>query len=412
MPPRPDSDTARSPLDRPQPMHPLVFHPDGDDVVVGRADTDTYVVLPVDGAYLVHLLADGTPPDRAAAEYRERWGEDVDIQDLLESLDELGFLLAEGETVAEARPVRHQRLGRALFGPVAWICYAALIGLWLVESVRTPELLPDYHQVFFTRYYSLIALFLLVGQTPLIALHEIFHALAGRRIGLHSRFSLGRRLYYVVAETSMDGLVAVPRRQRYLPILAGILLDVLAVAALTLVADLLRRPDGSFPLAAGLCLALAYATVLRLAWQLLFYLRTDLYLLMTTLLGCVDLHAAAKHVLRARIRRLLGRPAEDDSHLHPTDLRVARWYSWLMVLGYSFTLLLGVTAAVPMAYQVIVGVLGRFTGDTPAVELIDSATVLTLSAAQLAVAGAIALRDRRAARASRASQAAQAAQAG
>ncbi|MER8182103.1 hypothetical protein [Kitasatospora sp. NPDC094015] len=399
MPPRPDSDTARSPLDRPQPMHPLVFHPEGEDVVVGRADTDTYVVLPEDGAQLVRWLADGTPPALAATRYRERWGEEVDIQDLLDSLAELGFLLADGERPAETRPVRHQRLGRALFGPAAWVCYALLIGLWLVESVRSPDLLPDYHHIFFTRYYSLIVLFLLVGQTPLIALHEIFHALAGRRIGLHSRFSLGRRLYYVVAETSMDGLVAVPRRQRYLPILAGILLDVLALATLTLAADLLRGPDGGFPLAAGLCLALAYATVLRLAWQLLFYLRTDLYLLMTTLLGCVDLHTAATYVLRARLRRLIGRPAGDDAHLHPTDLRVARWYSWLMVLGYAFTLLLGVTAAVPMAYHVVVGVLGRFTGETSAVELIDSATVLGLSAAQLAVAGAIAVRDRRAARA-------------
>ncbi|MEU9132014.1 hypothetical protein AB0D08_28580 [Kitasatospora sp. NPDC048540] len=399
MPARPDSETAPSPLDRPQPMHPLVFHPEGEDVVVGRADTDTYVVLPVDGAYLVHLLAEGTPPNRAAAAYRERWGEDVDIQDLLDSLDELGFLLADGEHVAEARPVRHQRLGKALFGPAAWVCYAALTVLWLVESVRTPDLLPDYHHIFFTPYYSVIALFLLAGQTPLIALHEAFHALAGRRIGLHSHFRLGRRLYYVVAETSMDGLVAVPRRKRYLPILAGVLADVLALAALTLAADLLRRPDGSFPLAAGLCLALAYATVLRLAWQLLFYLRTDLYLLMTTVLGCVDLHTAAKHVLRDRIRRLTGRPRADDTHLHPTDLRVARWYSWLMVLGYTFTLLLGATAAVPMAYHVVVGVLGRFTGSTSVVELVDSVTVLALSGAQLAVAAAIALRDRRAARA-------------
>ncbi|WP_371500967.1 hypothetical protein OG871_29570 [Kitasatospora sp. NBC_00374] len=406
MPPRPDSDTARNPLDLPQPMHPLVFHPEGDEVVVGRADTDTYVVLPADGAYLVHLLAEGTPPNRAAASYRERWGEDVDIRDLLDSLDELGFLRGADESAAETRPVRHQRLGRALFSAPAWVCYAAVTALWLVECVRTPDLLPDYHHIFFTPYYSLIVLFLLVGQTPLIALHEAFHALAGRRLGLHSRFSLGRRLYYVVAETSMDGLVAVPRRRRYLPILAGMLADVLALAVLTLAADLLRRPDGSLPLVAALCLALAYATVLRLAWQLLFYLRTDLYLLMTTLLGCVDLHSAATFVLRRRIRRLTRRPAEDDAHLHPTDLRVARWYSWLMVFGYAFTILLGVTTAVPMSYHVVAGVLGRFTGGGSTVGLIDSATVLTLSAAQLAVAGAIALRDRRAARAPRAPKAA------
>ena len=43
--------------------------------------------------------------------------------------------------------------------------------------------------------------------------------------------------------TALDGLVAVPRRKRYLPMLAGMLLDVLVVCGLTLGAAGLRGSD-------------------------------------------------------------------------------------------------------------------------------------------------------------------------
>src|SRR5215813_14706271 len=76
---------------------------------------------------------------------------------------------------------------------------------------------------------------------PILQLvHEGYHALAGRRLGLNSTLRIGHRFIYVVFETSLDGLVAVPRRQRYLPMLAGMLTDVVALAALILAAAALH----------------------------------------------------------------------------------------------------------------------------------------------------------------------------
>src|SRR6202044_958767 len=113
---------------------------------------------------------------------------------------------------------------------------AALVIGWIVATIRTPDLLPENHNIFFTKYISIIELVTFLGQFPLLLLHESFPAVAGRRLGLKSSLSIGRRLYYVVFLTNLDGLVTVPRRKRYLPMLAGMLADVLVASILTLIA--------------------------------------------------------------------------------------------------------------------------------------------------------------------------------
>ena len=98
----------------------------------------------------------------------------------LAALDELGFIRKDGEPPADAGKVRWQRLGRAAFSPVAWVVYCSIIIWAIVVMVRAPTLVPDYHDIFFTSYYTLIELGLFVGAIPLILLHESFHALAER----------------------------------------------------------------------------------------------------------------------------------------------------------------------------------------------------------------------------------------
>ncbi|MFB7381677.1 hypothetical protein ACFC6U_36510 [Kitasatospora purpeofusca] len=382
-------------LDRPLPLRRLVYLEEADEVTIGSPETDTYAVFPADGAELVRMLADGLTPREAAERYRTAHGESVDIADLVEVLADLDLLRPADTPTAETAPVRWQRLGGLVFGRPALMGYALVTALAAVEMVRVPALVPRTDNLFFTSSYTLVVLLLFFGQAPLLALHEAFHALAGRRLGLRSRLSVGHRLVYLVLETSLDGLVSVPRRQRYLPILAGMLADVLAIAVLTLVADATR---GGAATVARLCLAIAYATVLRLAWQGFFYLRTDLYVLLSTALGCVNLHAAAVDVLRNTVRRVTGRTPVDLEVHHPVDRRAARWYSWLMVVGYAFTLTMFAGVVVPTAYRLLHDVWLRMTGQGSTAARLDSIVLLLLSLAQTAAVVVLAVRERRAAR--------------
>src|SRR5438874_10074715 len=101
--------------------HTLTFLEEGSevDVTIGRADIDSYGLFPPDGAALLRQLESGMPPAEAAGWYRNEYGESVDIEEFLDVLEELDLVVGDGEEVARAGPVKWQRLGRALFSPVA-----------------------------------------------------------------------------------------------------------------------------------------------------------------------------------------------------------------------------------------------------------------------------------------------------
>ena len=392
------------------PTAPLLFHPlsfldEGDgDVLIGRSDIDSYGVFPADGAALVKELQDGRSPADAAGWYLDRYGESVDMSEFIDTLVELELLRPSSvddapSTPTVPQPVRWQRLGRAVFSPVGLVAYLALLAGAVIIMLTDPRLIPAHQNVFFTDYLLLVELTVVVGQAPLILLHEGAHVLAGRRLGLRTRVRLGQRWYFLVFETVMDGLVSVPRRKRYLPILAGVLTDIGVIAALTLIAAATRSPDGEFSLLGGICLALAFTTLPRIAWQFYFFLQTDGYYLISTVLGTVDLHGATRGLLRNQLNRLRGRPElmVPLDTWHPRDRNAARWYAPLMLLGYTLSFAVLAVVVLPLAYSFFSTAAGRvFSGGQGASDagFWDAAVILTLTIGQLALAVYLGIRRR------------------
>jgi hypothetical protein len=272
--------------------------------------------------------------------------------------------------------------------------------------VAEPGLRPGYRNVFFTAHISLIPIALMFGQFPFILLHEGFHALAARRRGLPSTLGIGRRFYYLVAETRLNSLYSVPRGQRYLPFFAGALIDAVGVCALTLLSAA-GRHSGAPAWLSGLALAFAFSGVLRLAWQCLFYLETDFYFVINTAARCDDLHGAAKHRIRSWLRSGLGRapkpdaPTDDDWSEH--DRAAARWYAPLMVAGYAFSLGMLIFVAIPTAVRFWTTVVHRLDGSQPrtAGSLADTTVFALFSLTELGLLAYVTVRDLRRKRRSR-----------
>ncbi|MFN0090177.1 MAG: hypothetical protein ACKVWR_07915 [Acidimicrobiales bacterium] len=383
---------------------PLRFHAlsvldeGGDDVVIGRTDIDSYAIFPRDGAALIEELKAGRSPAEAGEWYEQQFGDQVDIDDFLATLHDLEFV-GTAEPAPPAGPVRWQRLGAALFSPFAWLVYLVIVAEAVAAAWFDPRLAPQQGNVFFSRYLVLVELTVLVGQSALALVHEAFHVLAGRRLGVRSRLRISHRFYFVVFETALNGLVVVPRRRRYLPLLAGMLADVLVVALLTLAAALSRRPDGSIPLWGGVCLALAFTTIPRIAWQGYFFLRTDVYHLIATAFGCVDLHNTSRQWLANRLHDRFGLPRRryDEAAWSPVDARCARWYGPLAALGYTLAVAVAVLVVLPVTLRFFGAAAARLfdPGSSSAAEMADSAVLLTLTAAQFALAGVLAVRERR-----------------
>jgi hypothetical protein len=379
-------------------LHALTFVEEPQGVMVGRAEIGSYAIFPEAGAEAVRHLLAGMPLADVGEWYEARYGDPLDLEDLRGTLAELGFLRQPGDP--DPLPVRGQRLGRWAFSPPAWAFYLAVTVGASVLMMTDITLRPSYRTLFFTSHMSLINVSLALGQFPCIALHEFYHSLAGRRLGLPSRFSVGRRLYYLVAETQLNSLYSVPRRQRYLPFLAGSLMDIVSVSILTLLCAVLRAA-GAPPWLAGYALALAFTGVLRLLWQLLFYLETDLYFVISTAVGSTDLQNAARYLLRCWVGHTFHRSVEIEPDTWTDhDLRVARFYAPLLVLGYAFSIATLLWAGLPATVRFVTTLWHRFDGSRPLTIglFIDSVVFILLSGIQLALLGYFTIRDWRAKR--------------
>jgi hypothetical protein len=367
-------------------LHPLTFVEERDGIMVGRSDTVSYALLPADGVALLRQLAGGMPVPDAADWYRTTFGEPVDMADFVATLYELKFVKADGEELAESPKVRFQALGRAAFSPMAWVCYLGTVVSCLLVMTAYPQLRPHPESIFFSPSFVVIQVVLALLQLPAILWHEWFHVLAARRLGLPSRLSVSRRLYFFVFETEVNGLLGVPRGHRYLPFLAGMLADVLLLSGLT-VAAAVDLTDGLSWLG-RLCLAVAYTVLLRLAWQFYVFLRTDLYYVCTTALGCTNLHEVTSAYLRDRFDWLPGvRPSRvDEASWSPRDKQVAPWFALLTVAGVGFLLATALFMITPVLLEFAIRLGSTLAlGTTAGVPFWDSAVSLLIVALELVV---------------------------
>ncbi len=376
-------------------FHDLTFYPEGDEVVVGRPEVDSYSIFPADGAALLRRLQDGSTLDLAAAWYQDQYGEAVDIEQFVATLDELGLVrTGDGAPAGPPAPVRWQRLGQAVFAPPAQLLWLGLVVVAIVGCVLNRDDVPARHDVFFTRSLLVIEMTILVGQLPFTLIHELSHVLAGRRIGVRSRLRVAHRFTVVVFETVLDGLVTVPRQKRYLPLAAGMLADLVVMAGLVDIAWLLRTYQHRGGMAASICLALAYTTVPRILWQFFVFLRTDVYYLLETALRCDDLDAAGRDRLRTWWYRRLGRQERAaPPPRSPRDVHAGRIFAPLLVVGYLFVI--GTMGGVvgPLMFRFVHQAIAGLSSGGPL--RWDAAAVLLLNTGEPVAARLLAIRDRR-----------------
>jgi hypothetical protein len=398
-------------------LYPLTFVSEGDQVIIGRPEIDSFAVFSADAAALIRRLEAGESLGAAASWYQAAYGEPADLADFVSVLDELEFLRPAGPppagplttpaspltgpagslTPSAGLPVRWQRLGRVAFAPAALAGYAALIGYAIYLIVTVPALRPRPSAVFFS--FSVLAVLgvTLCSQGLGVAWHEWFHVLAGRRIGLRSKLSIGRRLYFVVVQTTLAGLMGVPARKRILPLAAGLLADALYASVLIGVAEAGRRA-GWPPWLGRMTVGLAYLTLLRMLWQAMFFMETDLCHVLASALRCPDLHKLTRDYLRNRYLRRRGRAgaAADESGWSARDAKIARRYAPFVLGGSVVLIASSVVTSVPVFAGLAVRLYrGVGSGALGSARFWDSAVSGALIAAQLLVVLALKLAERR-----------------
>ncbi|WP_336206751.1 hypothetical protein [Nonomuraea sp. LPB2021202275-12-8] len=346
-----------------------------DDYVIGNGET--FVNVPGVGAAVVAAL-DGT---RTAAQARERVlaerGVDVDVTEFVSGLDGAGLL---------RRPERPTNpWDRIRPGHVAWFfsrpADAALLLLTacaVAAAVAEPGVLPDLYSLVWSNSLTFTLTFTLAfaaGSWLLVLAHELGHIAAARSLGVRAELSLGTRLQFLVVQTRITGIWAVPRKARYRAHLAGMRVDWLLIcaAACTLyVADL-----ALVRLVMVICLS-------QVAWQLLFFMRTDVYYAFANASGNKNLMADAQAYLRTR---------------RGAARRGVRAYAWFLVVGRVLGVAFFAAYTVPVTVAVCRQSLAELAGTGSAWQPI--ATLAVVAAGWLLYLGVLGRRLLRTARSPR-----------
>ena len=158
----------------------------------------------------------------------------------------------------------------------------------------------------------------------------------------------------------MTGIWAVPRKYRYLPLLAGPLVD-LTLASLMIL--LLYLAHQEWIQLSHRTVMLVRATVLiyffGLIWQCYFFVRTDLYYVIANFFRCKNLMGDTEHFLCNQVARLL--PwihRRDQSHIPLSEMRTIRAYSIVWLLGRILALALLFFIQIPLGWRYLSALLG------------------------------------------------------
>jgi putative peptide zinc metalloprotease protein len=369
-------------------LHELASRQDGQEWIVGRAATGEFVCLPAEAmTFLGVLRAGGTV---AAAKRRTDLAHDADVDalDFVSDLIGLGFVAAvDGERIAEeqARPpslpwLRPWHVSWLLRAPVL-VAVAAFIAAGIIVAAVTGSF-PGYSAFFALPWPGLTCVIAAVISMTILALHEFSHLATARAAGVDGRFSWGTRLFFLVAQTSVPGLWLASRGVRLRVFVAGMTSDLVIFSACSM-------GMASTPVAGTVHRILALTsliTLLGVVEQFLFYMRTDVYLVVQELAGCKNLFGDATEYLRYLAGRLARRPAPDRPNpladLPPAEHRPVRLYAAVVLAGCAATVPVIAFYGAPVEIGVYVRAVHEFARGLSSSRIIlvaDAAGVLTAS---------------------------------
>lgn len=376
---------------------PLSVQKEGESYYIGNAELDEFYQFPEEGVSIIRMLQDGASVETIETTLAQTSDESIDVREFIDTLLEIGFIHPEAERHRFQESVEavrntdkrlvfraNPRIARMVFSWPSLALYLGIVGYAAYSAIQDPQLRLNLEAFYLERNLTLTLVVLLLMYAFTASLHELGHMLAAARQGVDSRLGFSNRLWDIVAEADMTGLLALPREKRYLPMAAGMLVDVFSIAAITLILKWLfaNSPNG---FAIQLLQALALQITISITWQFNIFLRTDVYYLICNYFGYADLNAQAYHFYQNQLHAfsfgLLGKRTEP---LKPQQVIIARTFFAIWLIGRIASIGFLVLILIPTLYRYFERAVETYHNPyMPASAAIDIAIFATISTAIL-----------------------------
>jgi hypothetical protein len=376
---------------------PLSVQKDGEDYLVGNADIGDFYQFPEQGVKILNLLKSGFTAPAIQSRLQDEYQETVDVEGFVEQLTSIGFIHPEADAdraqqqlAAASNNARRTfnvdpRIAKAIFSAPAQAVYGAIVIYAAANAIADSRLRINFNAFYIEQYRTPFLILVLTLALVHVVFHELGHMLAAARHGIKSKYGIGNRLWMIVAESDLTGILTLPRPQRYFPMLAGLMADVLWVSLLTILAKVLLA-RGSIPFAVQLVQALILDIIISMRWQLDIFVKTDIYFVICNYFRHPDLDRDARIYLGKLLYRLtLGRYGTASSESHQS-LNAVRAFSAIWLAGRVLSVLVLCGVFLPTMARYVISALDMVMG--PPVSIWIILDTFTYVAIMLSMIGA------------------------
>jgi putative peptide zinc metalloprotease protein len=369
---------------------PLTVQKDGDDYLVGNAELGDFYQFPEQGVKILNMLTSGLTASAIQSRLHDEDHETVDVDGFVEQLTSIGFIHPETERAqaqerldAAARDSRRTfnvspRIAQAIFSTPMMAAYCAIMAYAVVSAILDPRLRINFNAFYIEQYRTPFLLLVLSMALVHVAFHELSHMLAAARRGIKSKYGIGNRLWMIVAESDLTGILTLPRSQRYFPMLAGLMADILWASLLTILVKVLLTV-GAGSLAVQLVQALVLDIVISMRWQFDIFVKTDIYFVVCNYFRHPDLDGDARRYLGNLLHHVtLGHYGTAASHRFQS-LMAVRVFSAIWLFGRVMSALVLFGVFLPTMVRYIISAVQLLMGPPVSVwAIVDTFSYVTI----------------------------------
>lgn len=325
---------------------PLSIQKESENYYVGNAELDEFYSFPETGVEILRMLQQGKTVVAVKSALAESAKDPIDVDEFICTLIEIGFIYPPADKHKFEQAVSNvesgerrlifkanQGFARAVFSLPMLAIYLAVVGYAAYSAALDSDLLLNLQAFYLPSNLTLTLLLLVLLYAFSVSLHELAHMLAAARQGIDSKLGFGNRLWQIVAEADMTGLLSLPREKRYLPMAAGMMIDIFNIAVITLILKWVMT-NAYDRFAIQLLQAWALQIAITMIWQFNIFLRTDVYYMVCNFYGFTNLDDKARSFLSNQVytatRGRFGTRSEDYT---PSHRGIARAFFVVWIVG-------------------------------------------------------------------------------